>query len=169
MCCLDRSTLHSFVPELCVNLSFGEKGSNRPVLLGQRLCAHTQHPVQILKLLPLPHHRELGGPVRGAFSCRWSQRKRSVFQFVLIILKDKNLILWNTNGPLWQLVSQQNLGNKSRLRPGSLEFVVMFRAPGGILRWKGHWEPPRVLWKIPLVTLCKGTNNRGKHTGERSC
>ena len=53
-------------------------------------------------------------------------------------------------------VSMQNLGNKSRVRPGSLEFVVMFRAPGGIWRWKGHWEPPHVLWKIPLVTLCKG-------------
>lgn len=35
-------------------------------------------------------------------------------------------------------VSEQNLGNKSRVRPGSLEFVVMFRAPGGISRWKGH-------------------------------
>lgn len=31
-------------------------------------------------------------------------------------------------------VSEQNLGNKSRVRPGSLDFVVMFRAPGGISR-----------------------------------
>lgn len=37
--CLDRLTLHSFVPELCVNLSFRKKGTDRPVLLGQKLCA----------------------------------------------------------------------------------------------------------------------------------
>lgn len=52
-------------------------------------------------------------------------------------------------------LSEQNLGNKSRVTLGSLEFVVMFRAPGGILRWKGHREPPHVLWKIPLAKLSK--------------
>ncbi|TWW82127.1 hypothetical protein D4764_01G0019420 [Takifugu flavidus] len=36
----ERLTLHSFVPELCVNLSFRKKGTDRPVLLGQKLCAN---------------------------------------------------------------------------------------------------------------------------------
>lgn len=42
-------------------------------------------------------------------------------------------------------VSEQNLDNKSRVRPGSLEFVVMFRAPGGI------WRVKRSLRTTPCV------------------
>lgn len=42
-------------------------------------------------------------------------------------------------------VSKQNLSNKSRVRPGSLEFVVMFRAPGGI------FEVKRSLGTTPCV------------------
>lgn len=55
--CLDRLTLHSFVPELCVNLSFREKGHQQASAAGlETVCANLTPSANIETAAPSPAH-----------------------------------------------------------------------------------------------------------------
>lgn len=72
---LDRLTLHSFVPELCMNLSFRKKGHQQARAAGaETVCASTPS-ANIETAAPFNHHKNIGGQVRQTFSLRWSRNK----------------------------------------------------------------------------------------------
>lgn len=53
--CLDGLTLHSFVPELCVNLSFRKKGTKQAGAAGaETVCANLTPNANIETAAPLP-------------------------------------------------------------------------------------------------------------------
>lgn len=67
LCCLDRLTLHSFVPELCVNLSVGEEGHQQAsAVRAETVCANPSPRANIETVAPFYQKRKQGCQVLEA-------------------------------------------------------------------------------------------------------